>query len=348
MDLRFGHGLRTYTGAGVGGNPPAVVGAACSPADDTVAAPLGVAQGGNVGSVRGRNQSDRLEAAALRLLLGTLGSLPEPVSVGLASGVTRNAGRFAGRLRDLGLANLEIAFPEKDEAWRRETLRGTFDNLGRLAGEFAHFADLNADNIRDRVGFASPADEQRWREGVVKGPCVVATGHFGNWEMFAQAQGYLGHPISLVYRKMKNPLVDAYVGEIRARAGTRMLAKRSAARELLQRLRRGELVALPIDQHEPQGHGFPVPFFGRPASTTLGPARLAQLVQAPLQVAVMARVGRTNQHEIIVQEPIAPPPRREKDPALLISMMTKVNASYEECIRRHPSQWLWIHRRWRD
>lgn len=300
-----------------------------------------------MGSLRGRNRSDRVEAAALQLLLGTLGSLPEPVAVGLVSGFTRNAFPLAGRLRDLGLANLEIAFPEKDDVWRRTILAETFDNLGRLAGEFAHFSDLNAGNIRNRVGFASTEDERRWQESVVKGPCVVATGHFGNWEMFAQAQGYLGHPISLVYRKMKNPLVDAQIGAIRARAGTRMLAKRSAARELLQRLRRGELVALPIDQHEPEGHGFPVPFFGRPASTTLGPARLAQLVQAPLQVAVMARVGRSNQHEIIVQEPIMPPPRREKDPALLISMMARVNASFEECIRRHPSQWLWIHRRWR-
>ncbi len=106
-------------------------------------------------------------------------------------------------------------------------------------------------------------------------------------------------------------------------------------------------MALPIDQHEPGAHGAPVPFFGRPASTTLGPARLAQLVQAPLQVAVMARQGQSDRHEIIVQEPIAPPPKREKDPALLIEMMTKVNASYEDCIRRYPGQWLWMHRRWR-
>lgn len=300
-----------------------------------------------VGRLRGRNLGDRTEAAALRLLLGTLGNLPEPVSVGLASGVSRGAARFLGRLHELGLANLEIAFPEKDDAWREATLRDSFDNLGRLAGELAHFGELNAGNIRDRVGFASAVDEERWRESVVKGPCVVATGHFGNWEMFAQAQGFLGHPISLVYRKFKNPLVEAHIGAIRSRPGTRMLAKRSAARELLQRLRRGELVALPIDQHEPGGHGFPVPFFGRPASTTLGPARLAQLVQAPLQVAVMARVDRTNQHKIIVQEPIAPPPKRDKDPALLIEMMTKVNASYEDCIRRYPGQWLWLHRRWR-
>ncbi len=171
-----------------------------------------------------------MEAAALRVLLGTMGALPEPVSVGLASGVTRGALRFAGRLRSLGLANLQIAFPEKDAAWRQERLRESFDNLGRLVGELAHFSELNAGNIRARVGFASAADEQRWQEGVVKGPCVVATGHFGNWEMFAQAQGFLGHPISLVYRKFKNPLVDAQFAAIRSRAGTRVLAKRSAAR----------------------------------------------------------------------------------------------------------------------
>lgn len=296
--------------------------------------------------VPGRERQDALEYAALRVVIGILRALPERAATGLAAGVTAQAMRLTGRLRAIGLANLEIAFPEKDPAWREATLREAYRNLGRLAGELAHFSKLTPENIRAKVGFASSGDERRWRTCMAGGARVLVTGHFGNWELLVQAQGLLGHPATIVHREFKNPRADQILSAIRGRVGTQALPKRSAARELLKRLKRGELITLPIDQRELGGGGAPVPFFGRPALTALGPARLAQLVQVPLQVGVLARRGDSLQHEIIVQEPIFPPPKRDKDPALLIEMMTKVNASFEDCIRRYPEQWLWVHRRW--
>lgn len=296
--------------------------------------------------VPGRERQDTLEYWVLKGLLGLLHAIPERTAAGLAGGVTAAAMPVLRRLREIGLGNLAIAFPERDEAWREATLRESFRNLGRLAAEFAHFRDLRPENIRDKVGFASEGDEQRWREGLTSGSRVIATGHFGNWELLVQAQGLLGYPVTLVHREFKNPRADEIVGAVRGRVGTQALPKRAAARDLLRRLRRGELIALPIDQREIGGGGYPVPFFGEPALTTLGPARLAQLVQAPLQVAVLARIGDSMQHEIVVQEPIDPPPKRDKDPELLVGMMEKVNRSFEDCIRRYPSQWLWVHRRW--
>lgn len=294
----------------------------------------------------GRERQDALEYWALRGLLGLLHAIPERGATAMAAGVTAGAMRLLRKLREIGLGNLEIAFPDKDAAWREATLRESFRNLGRLAGEFAHFRDLDPGNIRDKIGFASPGDEARWQEGLASGSRVIATGHFGNWELFVQAQGLLGHPVTLVHREFKNPRADEILSAVRGRVGTEALPKRAAARDLLRRLRRGELIALPIDQRELGGGGYLVPFFGQPALTTLGPARLAQLVQAPLQVAVLARIGDSMRHEIVVKEAIDPPPKRDKDPALLIAMMEKVNCSFEECIRSYPSQWLWMHRRW--
>ena len=298
-------------------------------------------------SLPGRGSRDRWEEVGLRLLLGGLRILPEGISVRTAATVTSGFGRIAGNLRQIGLANLAIAFPEKSEAWREATLQDTFANLGRLAAEFAHFPQLNETNIGSRVRFASAADEQRWGQTIARGSSIMATGHFGNWEMLLQAHGLWGKPVTVVYRNAKNPLVDKIITDIRQRHGNQMFPKRSAARVLLRGLRAGKLIALPIDQREAGGKGVPVPFFGRLAATTLGPARLSQLAQIPLQVMVIARRGKSLQHEIVVQEPIAPPPKRDKDPELLIATMEKVHASYEDCIRRYPSQWLWVHQRWR-
>jgi Kdo2-lipid IVA lauroyltransferase/acyltransferase len=253
----------------------------------------------------------------------------------------------APRLRRVGLENLRHAFPERDDVWCAATLRESLRNLGRMAAEVARFHELSPGNIRERVGFMTEEDALLWRERTAgKGGAIIATGHFGNWELFAQAAGLMGAPIHIVHRPLRNPLLDDLLNEVRSRAGTGVIYKHAAAREILRLLRRGTLVAIPIDQHAPGAQGVPMPFFGRPAATTLGPARLAQLTRSPLQTAVLVRRGTTNQHDIHLRPPIDPPPPG-KDPGLLAATMAIVNQEFESMVRAWPAQWLWVHRRWR-
>ena len=175
---------------------------------------------------------------------------------------------------------------------------------------------------------------------------IIATGHFGNWELFGQASGLMGAPIHIVHRPLKNPKVDDLLTQVRGLAGTKVVYKHAAARDIIRLLRKGALVAIPIDQHAPGATGIPVPFFGRPAKTTPGPARLAQIAQVPIQIAVLARVGDSGQHRI-VSRPAIPPPPRGKDPAALVEVTTQLNRQLESIVREYPEQWLWMHRRWR-
>jgi len=253
----------------------------------------------------------------------------------------------APRLRRVGLENLQRSFPERDDAWRAGILKESLRNLGRMAAEVAQFEDLRPGNVRERVGFRSEAHERLWRERTGgDAPAIIATGHFGNWELFAQAAGLMGTPIHIVHRPLRNPRLDDLLNRMRSRAGTDVIYKHAAAREILRLLRNAALVAIPIDQHAPGAQGVLVPFFGRPAATTLGPARLAQLTRVPLQVAVLVRRGATLQHDIHMGEPIEPP-APGKSPALLIDTMTRVNHEFEAIVRTWPAQWLWVHRRWR-
>jgi KDO2-lipid IV(A) lauroyltransferase len=156
----------------------------------------------------------------------------------------------------------------------------------------------------------------------------------------------MGRPINVVHRPLRNPRLDDLLTEIRARAGTGAIYKHAAARAVLRLLHQGALVAIPIDQHSPGASGVPIQFFGRPANTTLGPARLAQLTGVPLYVAVLARVGESTRHEIVVRPPVEPPPRG-KDVGQLIATMQRVTSEFEVIVRERPEQWLWMHRRWR-
>ncbi len=287
-----------------------------------------------------------LELAGLRAVLALLRAMPLDRARGFVGSMAAGAGMRIPRLRRVGLENLENAFPERDPAWCEETLRACFRQLGYMAAELAHFDQLDENNIRDIVGFASEESEAVFRDRARDRKAIIATGHFGNWELFAQASGLMGAPIHIVHRPLKNPKVDDLLTDVRGLAGTKVVYKHAAARDILRLLRKGELVAVPIDQHAPGGSGIPVPFFGRPANTTPGPARLAQIAQVPIQIAVLARVGGGAKHHIVSRPPIPPPPRG-KDPAALLEVTAELNRQFESIVREYPEQWLWMHRRWR-
>lgn len=287
-----------------------------------------------------------LELGVLKGVLGLLHSVPLDRARTLVGGLVAAGGMAMPRLRQVGLENLQKAFPERDAAWCENTLRASFRQLGYMAAELAHFDSLTQENITDIVGFESEESERIFRDVAANGKAIIATGHFGNWELFGQAAGLLGAPIHIVHRPLKNAKVDDLLTEVRGLAGTKVVYKHAAARDIIRLLRRDALVAIPIDQHAPGGTGIPVPFFGRPANTTPGPARLAQIAQVPIQVAVLARIGDTGKHQI-VSRPLIPPPPRGKDPAALVDVTQQLNDRFESIVREYPNQWLWMHRRWR-
>src|SRR5207249_9045852 len=130
--------------------------------------------------------------------------------------------------RRIGMRNLEIAFRDKTLRARRRILRGSFLNLGRMAAELAHLPRLSAERLREMVTFE---DEQWWAEAVSwerSTGVLILSGHFGNWELLVHAHGMRGYPVHMVHRAIANPLVDRWLHDLRARAGTRAIRKSRA------------------------------------------------------------------------------------------------------------------------
>lgn len=248
--------------------------------------------------------------------------------------------------RRIALRNLEIAFPEKSDAERRDILHCACRNLGRTGAEICHFERLTPETVGRYVRIEDP---DRWRRelaAVADQGAIILTGHFGNFELLAYAHGLFGHPVTLVHRSLRNSLVDAVVTELRNRAGTRSIRKKAAAREALRALQRRELVAIPADQNQTRRTGVFVRFFGVPASTTPGVARLAMLTGAPVYPVFLVREGETDQHRLVVLPRVDMVRGGDRD-ADVVENTQRCTSVIEQMLRQYPEQWIWFHKRWR-
>jgi KDO2-lipid IV(A) lauroyltransferase len=289
---------------------------------------------------------DWLEYGALRAVAFVLAVLPLSVSLRLGEAVAMLAWLVDRPHRRIGMVNLGIAFPEKSIAERRRILRGSFLNLGRMAAELVRLPRMTAEGLKRMVRFA---DEDWWQWAISQERDtggLILSGHFGNWELLVFAHGMRGHPVHLVHRAIANPLVDRWLEGLRARAGTRLVRKHHAAGEVLRALHDRGLLVLPFDQNSVRGLGVFVDFFGLPASTNSGLARIALRSGAPVVPAFIVRQGRRAEHVVHV----LPLMRVERtgDMAEDVRRATQeFSAVFEEMVRRYPEQWLWMHKRWK-
>ena len=288
----------------------------------------------------------RLEYVGVRALFGMFGLVP--LGAALRLGECLAGGLYLVDLphRRVGMRNLEIAFPEKPLRERRRILRQSFLNLGRMAAELAHMPHLTDAQLRQMVQFE---DEAWWREAIGwerDAGVLVLSGHFGNWELLVFAHGMRGHPVSMVHRGIANPFVDRWLNALRARAGTRLVRKKHGVAGVLGALRERRLLVLPFDQNSTRGIGVFVDFFGVPASTNSGIARLALRTSAHVVPAFIVRQGRRARHVVHV----LPFVDMEKTGDLQEDIRrntARMSAIFEEMVRRYPEQWLWVHKRWK-
>jgi Kdo2-lipid IVA lauroyltransferase/acyltransferase len=251
-----------------------------------------------------------------------------------------------GRDRRVGLLNLRRAFPERSDAEHRAILRASCRNLGRVAAEFCHLPRLDTRALAAVVDFADRAAWEGALQQAERTGAVILTAHFGNWELLAYAHGLLGHPITLVHRPMNNPIFDEAISAIRTASGTRVIKKKAAAKDALRVLKARGIVAIPADQNQTRGAGIFVDFFGTPACTTPGVARLAMLTGAVVYPVFMVREGESARHRIEVLPPVDMAVTGDRDADIQINTR-RCTAVIEEMIRRYPEQWIWFHKRWK-
>jgi KDO2-lipid IV(A) lauroyltransferase len=287
-----------------------------------------------------------LEYIAAWAVLKGLGLLPRRWAVGAGRAIARAAYALAGGLRRTGRRNLEIAFPEKSEAERERILRGAFENLGRQLGEFSQIPKLRTPEDARRVMRFENADVPARALERGRG-MLFLTGHVGAWEMSAFCFALAGGtPINFLVRRIDNPRVEALADRYRTSCGNRTIDKRDAARAVLSALRRNEMVGILADLNTLADESVFVDFFGLPASTTPSVAVLALRSDAPVVLGYTYWDEAESRYALRFEGPIEPVRTGSKDEDVRAST-ARFTSAFEEVVRRHPDQWLWIHRRWK-
>ena len=247
----------------------------------------------------------------------------------------------------IGRAQLRAAYPDRDPAWIEATLRGAWDNLGRVAGEYVHLARIwDYDPARPNAGRIVTDDAATFEALRNDGkPALIFACHLANWELPAIAAAAHGLPSAVVYRMPNNEAVAARIGRIRAGLMGRLIrSRRQAVFEMAAAIEAGEHLGMLVDQH--WSRGVAVTFFGRPCRANPTIARLArQYDGCPVYgVRVVREPGR--RFRLDVAGPLALP--REPDGAVDVAATTQaITDIVQGWIREHPEQWLWFHRRWR-
>ena len=248
--------------------------------------------------------------------------------------------------------NLSIAFPDRDQGFRRATIRAMWENLGRVGGELPNLPAIMARQGEpdlpppDGPGWAVDGDAHVAPMRDAGGPGILVSGHFGNWEVMPGAAARRGVGFALVYRAIGNPYLDAMIHRLRSAAlGTGdlpLLPKGPvAARGALGHLRAGGYLGLLGDQK--MNDGIAVPLFGRPAMTAPAAAQLALRLRCPLLMARCVRDGPARFR--VVVEPALAHPAIGSAQADVAALTAAMNARFEAWARERPAEWLWLHRR---
>jgi KDO2-lipid IV(A) lauroyltransferase len=278
-------------------------------------------------------------------VLDTLARLPVAVAYWLGARLGDLAYLLLAGRRRVTLQNLALALgEEKTPQERYRIARAVFRNLGQHLVDFSRLRDLTPEGfarICTVEGLEHVQHLLERRQGL-----LVLTAHFGSWELSPAVALCLSTPLQVIVRPLDNPALDHLVETYRQRCGYHIIPKRDALGQSLAALRRGEIVAILMDQSPLRHEGVQVEFFGIKTHTGKGPALLALRVGCPVVSAFLVREV-PGQHRLMLSDEI--PVRRTGDVQRDIEETTRLfNQVIEAYIRRYPDHWFWLHRRWKQ
>lgn len=246
--------------------------------------------------------------------------------------------------KQVAFNNLKQAFGgEKNEQELKQILRFNYRHFGRMLIEFARIPLFNRENIVKQI----PIHNKKCLEELMnrKKGLLIFTGHFGNWEYLAAVLANSGYPLYCVFMEQKNLAVDNLIKQYRMKMGLLPLKiGGGAAKGVLTALKKKAMVLIVMDQDAGKDGAF-IDFFGKPASTSKGPALIALKHKIPALMAFGIR-DKDGLIQIYLEQfpDINQFPNNEKG---ITKFLTEYNKRLEFYIRKYPEQWFWMHRRWK-
>lgn len=276
----------------------------------------------------------------LRLLVGPIRAVPWEWARRIGRGIGAFAFYLLKKQRRISRKNLALVYSDKTDVERTLMAKAMFRHFGEMAAEFVKMPRLTREGVD---GLCDVEGEENLREALAMGRGVLLiTGHFGNWEFMARWLAIHGYPINVVARNARDPEATKFMADTRTGSGAQVFFRGNSARAVLQCLKKAEIVALLPDQNAADVF---VPFMGFSTGTVDGPAVIHLRTGAPLLFSWCVRTP-DNRFRICYDPPVVVPTTGDQS-ADVHAVMALVNARLEARIREYPTQWLWLHDRWK-
>jgi len=287
---------------------------------------------------------DWLAYAALRVALFILYRFSVETNLRFACFLGRKMFKHYHRGRKRAIDNLRASFPDKDEHWLIETGRRSFEHIVMLVIDILFSPRLvNRDNW-ERYSTYINIERAKWMMQEGRG-IVWVTGHYGNFEIMGYLLALFGFDVYSIARPLDNKFINNYLERTRKRTGQRLIDKKGATEQMEAIAAKGSSLCFIADQDAGK-KGIFVDFFGRKASTYKSIGLIAMQYNMPIGVAGSRRVGNRFFFEIEVNRVIMPDEWADKDDPLKWITQEYVRAT-EDFIRKDPTQYWWLHRRWK-
>ncbi|HYD87238.1 MAG TPA: lipid A biosynthesis acyltransferase [Vitreimonas sp.] len=282
----------------------------------------------------------RLEALAWNAYVGGLGALGLERASRWGGAIVPTVAPLSSAWKT-ALRNIRMCFPNESDAWHREVRKESFQELGRMTGEFPHMDKFLEQYRRGELVF----EGKEIVEATLGKGAVFIGGHFTDWEVTSLCLAQTDPTCHFTYRPANNPIIDKYIVETRAAFGLGLQAAKGkeGGMGLLRSLKKGRSVALMNDQK--YNMGLSVPLFGYECMTADGPTRLALKFKVPLIPITGRRIDGVK-FVARAYEPIPLDYDKPDEETNVYAGVKRVNEFMEARIREAPGQWFWSHRRW--
>ena len=251
------------------------------------------------------------------------------------------------RLKRVGRRNLELVFPEKSPDEREAILLTSFDMLAQNLKNYAKLPDLDTERAKALIDYSKGQAlcGRLHAENPGLG-MILATLHYGSFELIIQLQTLMVRPAWILARGFGLPKLDEWWFSRRELFGCKVFRRKGAMPEILRQLQNGEDVAILFDQNVKRNHAVFADFLGINSATTKTLALASIRTGAPMAIGVMHQNADGKFTLLCDEIPTAEIPGETADERVL-RITQSLNAFASQYIREHPENWFWIHRRWK-
>lgn len=223
----------------------------------------------------------------------------------------------------------------------REIVYASYRHFGTAAAEFMRLP-IMLDKLDSLVRVHGIDENLKPAFDHGKGVMII-TAHIGNWEYAASVFARYGYPINGLVAEQRDARITKMIEDIRIASGVSVLYKNNDLKKMISLLRKGELIAVPIDQ-DARDKGVLSPFLGIPASTPVGVAKLADKFDCKVVPAFCIR-AEDGVYDFYIL-PAFESTNGKRFGEDIQTTMDCCNEVISEWIRKYPKQWMWLYPRW--